>query len=70
MQVRTTRRARLPILVAVTTPSVEHKPETCTMKRQNILKKIIPYLLYGVICLISIAIMGFILWIHISGSPG
>ena len=35
------------------------------MKRQNILKKIIPYLLYGVICLISMAVMAFILWIHI-----
>jgi len=35
------------------------------MKRQNTLKKIIPYLLYGVICLISMAVMAFILWIHI-----
>ena len=40
------------------------------MKRQNILKKIIPSLLYGVICLISIAIMAFILWIHLGNRAG
>ncbi len=40
------------------------------MKHKNTLEKIIQYLLYGVICLISIAIMAFILWIHISGIHG
>jgi len=65
LQVRTTRRAHLAILVAVATTSVERNPETCTMNQKNTLKKIIPYLLYGVICLISMAVMAFILWIHI-----
>jgi len=40
------------------------------MNRQNILKKIIRCLLLGGICLISLAIMAFLLWIHASGGPG
>ncbi len=40
------------------------------MNRQNTLKKIIRCLLLGAICLISIAIMAFILWMHASGGPG
>ncbi|MFO8028408.1 MAG: hypothetical protein R6U28_00965 [Cyclonatronaceae bacterium] len=65
LQVRTTRRAQLAILVAVATPSVEHEPETCTMNQKNTLEKIIRYLLFAGICLISLAIMAFIFWIHI-----
>ncbi|WP_272491739.1 hypothetical protein [Natronogracilivirga saccharolytica] len=37
------------------------------MNRQNTLIKIIRYLLLGAICLISLAIMAFILWIHTVG---
>ncbi len=36
------------------------------MKHKNIFSKIIHYLMFGVICLISIAVMAFILWLHIN----
>ena|GEM_PF-1371943 len=70
LHVRTTMRAHIAIFVAVATTSVEHEQNNCDMNRQNILKKIIRCLLLGGICLISLAIMAFLLWIHASGGPG
>ena len=35
------------------------------MNQKNTLNKIIRFLLFAVICLISMAVMAFILWIHI-----
>lgn len=34
------------------------------MKRQKNIKKIFFYLLMGIICMISLAIMAFVLWIN------
>lgn len=70
LHVRTIRRVFLAIFVAVATTTVEQEQNTCDMNRQDTLKTVIRYLLLGLICLISLAIMAFILWIHISGHSG
>lgn len=69
LHARTTITALLAIFVAVATTSVDLDQNNCDMNRQNTLIKIIRCLLLGAICLISLAIMAFILWIHASGGP-
>jgi len=34
------------------------------MKHQTNIKRIIRYLLFGIICMISIAVMAFVIWIN------